>query len=443
MKRTSTPACGYSQDTEILTRDGWVAFPQLTYLSEVATRSPDGRFEWQYPERITCEQYDGPMVELQNRTINLLVGPECPILIRRPGAYLRKHPNAAGRDWHFRAAARFAAEPSAQWELPASSSWQGTPAGDFELPGVKADRPHPAHESAARWLQGYLTDEWTPSRQVIEAAKAAGFGHTALDEGRKLLGIPTRRVGGVYRGHGERSRWETGLPTRELVPGTGRYAPLRGYRSQMKDFCAFLGLFVAEGWVHATNETIHIAQFETSRHLPEISAILGATGLRWSYNHQGQKFTASHRALARWLRANAGHRARNKRIPGTIKNLPAPLLDTMLRGMMIGDGHWGREGQRRYTTTSRQLADDVQEVFQKTGVDSYIRMTTVAEMSKYNGTLAARDIYVVHERMTGSHWLPRAGWRDYSGSVVSVKVPNGIVYVRRNDRPAWCGAALN
>lgn len=79
MKRTSTPPCGYSGDTEILTRSGWTAFPQLTYMSEVATRSPDGRFEWQFPERITCQRYDGPMVWFQSRTTNLLVMPEHPV----------------------------------------------------------------------------------------------------------------------------------------------------------------------------------------------------------------------------------------------------------------------------------------------------------------------------------------------------------------------------
>lgn len=75
MKRTSTVPCGYSGDTEILTRDGWTKFPQLTYMSEVATRSAEGAFEWQYPERITCQPYEGEMVWFHGRSLDLLVTP--------------------------------------------------------------------------------------------------------------------------------------------------------------------------------------------------------------------------------------------------------------------------------------------------------------------------------------------------------------------------------
>lgn len=72
---------GFSADTEILTRrSGWVTFDRLTYLDEVATRSPEGEFLWQRPERITWERYDGDMVWFHSRTANLLTAPGTPIL---------------------------------------------------------------------------------------------------------------------------------------------------------------------------------------------------------------------------------------------------------------------------------------------------------------------------------------------------------------------------
>jgi len=77
----ATPACGFSADTEILTRhQGWVTLDQLTCLDEVATRSPDGRFEWQHPERITWERYDGEMVRFHGRSMDLMVTPDHPVL---------------------------------------------------------------------------------------------------------------------------------------------------------------------------------------------------------------------------------------------------------------------------------------------------------------------------------------------------------------------------
>jgi hypothetical protein len=89
MKATA-PACGYSADTEILTRHrGWVTFDQLTYMDEVATRSSGGLFEWQHPERINWSRYSGEMVWLHSRTLDLLVLPQHKILHMDRVRYMR------------------------------------------------------------------------------------------------------------------------------------------------------------------------------------------------------------------------------------------------------------------------------------------------------------------------------------------------------------------
>jgi hypothetical protein len=77
--QATTPR-GFSADTEILTRSGWVTFDRLTYLDEVATRSPDGEFLWEHPERITWERHDGEMIWFHSRTANLVTAPETPVL---------------------------------------------------------------------------------------------------------------------------------------------------------------------------------------------------------------------------------------------------------------------------------------------------------------------------------------------------------------------------
>jgi hypothetical protein len=75
-KATQAPACGYSADTEILTRhQGWVTFDQLTCFDEVATRSAEGLFEWQHPEQVSWQRYAGEMVRFYGRSMDLLVAP--------------------------------------------------------------------------------------------------------------------------------------------------------------------------------------------------------------------------------------------------------------------------------------------------------------------------------------------------------------------------------
>lgn len=80
MQRISLPSAGYSADTEILTRRGWVTFDQLTYLDQVATRSPQGEFGWEHPRSIRWQRCRGEMVSFRSRTTDLMVGPDTPIL---------------------------------------------------------------------------------------------------------------------------------------------------------------------------------------------------------------------------------------------------------------------------------------------------------------------------------------------------------------------------
>jgi hypothetical protein len=220
---------------------------------------------------------------------------------------------------------------------------------------------------------------------------------------------------------------------------------MRDLRVPMKAFCTFLGIFLAEGWVRADRNDVIVSQSSGSRHLGEIHQILAATGLHWDYDAQNGKFTTSHLTLARWLRENCGSRAWGKRVPREFLDLPLQLLGTLLHGMMLGDGHWSREEQRRYTTTSAQLADDMQEIFQKLGRDAWVRQQ---DLSPYGGgevehgraiRRTGRMQYVVHERMGDYHWLPKPKMTEYHGRVYCVTVPSGTVYVRRNGKAIWCG----
>ena len=436
MQTTKHAVAGFSADTEILTRDGWKSFPQLGDADQVATRSPDGWFEWHQLNTRQSYPFRGELVEFTNKTISLAVAPGHPMLVRR--RLLARQARAGIRtrwhEWHVRHAGYFGEHPGAVFEFTAGSRWTGSAPAEFVIPGQEADRPHRAHEEATKWLASYLTRDWTPSADVIGAYKAAGISEHAYIAARENLGIQKRRCGSTRSGKGV-SWWELSAPTRQHVPGSGPYRSLRELRIPMKAFCAFLGLFIAEGWVRYDRDEIQVAQFETSRHLPEIWQILNATGLKWNYLSSNKRFYTSHKGLAAWLRANTGRLAPGKRIPEGFLDFPPDHLELLSRGGMIGDGHWGPCQQRYYTTTSPLLADQVQELFQKIGVNAWIR-----PQDPVAGTMMKRRSYVVRERLRDVHILPSATLLPYDGQVYSVTVPNGIVYVRRLGRAMWSSA---
>lgn len=132
---------GYSADTEILTRrGGWVTFDQLTYMDEVATRSPDGRFEWQVPERIRWERYDGDMVWLHGRALDLLITPNHKMTWAPDNRY-RIHRDPASH--LLERSARIARARAATFMI-ATSTWDAPNLTEKVFPGVRRTKMGPA-----------------------------------------------------------------------------------------------------------------------------------------------------------------------------------------------------------------------------------------------------------------------------------------------------------
>lgn len=432
----------YSADTEILTKNGWKLFADLNSNDEVATRSENGSFEWQLPSAHLEYDFDGDMIEFSNRYIDLLVTPGHRMLVRRPEAYLRKQVSQDWGDWHIRIAKYFAENPKSAWEIPVSfTGWDGYGPAEFTLDPLECNRQEYLDIQAARWLNDYLADGPVKVTEIKSAARKQNISNRSLHSARQILAAPLTRVKGVRGGPYMWGSPSCSVP--ELPVLQYNYEP--GVRMGMKEFCAFLGIFLAEGSVSdrslggtRRDVVIQIAQSSKSRHLLEINQILANTGMNWNYDAKNGRFYATSARLGRWLKDNCGHGSSNKRIPVWVKNLPSECLDSLLRGMMIGDGNWRSLGQRWYSTSSEALANDVQEIFTKLGSDASIQIYHVEKYGKANWPQ-----YRVAERLEGrgAHLLPPAQKRPYKGKVYCVTVPNGVVYVRRNisKKAAICG----
>jgi hypothetical protein len=135
---TGVAVSGYSADTEILTRTrSWVAIDQLTYLDEVATRTPDGIFTWEHPVGITWRHYQGEMVAFRSQAVALLAAPATVV------PYLhRRQTKAAGKviaRWHEERDLRAADHVGRPVSLVATSTWApGRPAAEITLKAERA-----------------------------------------------------------------------------------------------------------------------------------------------------------------------------------------------------------------------------------------------------------------------------------------------------------------
>ena len=139
-----------------------------------------------------------------------------------------------------------------------------------------------------------------------------------------------------------------------------------------------------------------------------------------------------------WLTVNAGRKSHEKRIPALIKRLCRPQLAVFFDALMAGDGTMDTRATRKsgaYSTTSKQLADDVQEIAVKLGYRTKLRVEPP-------GTEGIREVFRVllskgaraggNGRTQAVRYAEHHSREAYTGKVYCFSVPTGVFVTRRN-----------
>jgi len=337
----------FSDDTEILTPNGWQLIKNVNIGEEVLGMNDGGEAEWQPVLKKQIYIHDGPMIHFDGKSLDLLVTPEHKVFVRRRS----------------------------------TSRIRGT-----------------------QQLRSYKTN-W----HTLEASKIVGkYNHEML-----------RKV-----------NWQ-GVDIDDCIT-------LGKYQFQTDTFLEFLGLYLGDGscYVNKRGYLIKIAAFK-ERELTVGHEILTKLGVRFRRTETGYQFFS--KPMYEILHP-LGH-APEKYIPAWVKNLPPHRLERVLYGLMNSDGNLETE---TYTTTSKRLADDVQEIIFKAGFAAIVRQVTDDSEHELKGKKfkSTRPAYKV--RLTRIHLDPKISPKthkevEYRGLVYDVTVPGHLIFVRRNGKPVWSG----
>lgn len=140
-----------------------------------------------------------------------------------------------------------------------------------------------------------------------------------------------------------------------------------------------------------------------------------------------------------------GHNCLEKRVPRYVQNLSARQIRIFLDAFLDGDGYVKRTSLVYYTS-SKGMADDLQEMILKTG--KHCCLTTrklegqVNDFGTHKGTSSC-DGYVISENSGGSEFSFHTHKQqniDYDGMVYCAEVPpNHLLFTRRNGYCMWSG----
>jgi len=379
----------YSEDTEILTENGWKHFYELNG-EKVATLNPQTHeIEYQTPVNFFEYDYKGKMFYQTGKSIDLLVTPNHNLYVswltnqgREYHEFTYLKPEAIGngqvRDSKTGRFVKGEEKTKGRLKFKRNGKWNCTIMDSFTLPSVSSP---------------VINQYGTVGERNAEGRKVP------IDDWLRLLGIflSEGSASAMMSKVGSRSN-QTGRKGTHYVISITQNDDEK--RKRIKDWIERVGKQVGFSvWEEKSNDHSKAVKFKS----------------RQVYEYLSQL-----------------KKAKEKYIPNPIKFLPSEKLRLLIASMGLGDGF------PEYSTSSKQLADDLQEIALKAGWGA-----TISESTSGCGT----KMYHISITTEGEELEPLChkegrGYVSYSGKVYCVEVPNHVVYVRRKGKACWCGNSV-
>lgn len=372
------PGC-YDEQTEILTIDGWKNYKQISMEDSFATINPETHeLEYQKPTDIVKKPYNGPMIKIKSNQVDLFVTPNHRMWV-------------AKRNIGDKGKKRF--------RIFAAADIYGK------------DRIY--FKKNAKWSGGYNKDQHY-------------FYIPAIVIDRK-----------VYR----YSKPAIQIPLEEWVK--------------------FYGLWLAEGYTtYYELKGLYVVglRMKNRQLIEEMADLLKKWGFQPNVTNDDNGMfgvNVDNKQLYTYL-ARFG-KSIDKFVDKDIKNVDPKYLKILLDYYLKGDGlHEADDSHLRCVTISEKLRDDIQEIALKIGWSANYSVGFVADAlhsqlvrcdgqelrmlrPTKNTTWVVTIIRAQNEPVVSKRHFDPYSIEQYGGTVWCPSVPNGIVYVRRNGIPCWCG----
>jgi DNA-directed RNA polymerase II subunit RPB2 len=225
----------------------------------------------------------------------------------------------------------------------------------------------------------------------------------------------------------------------------------------LQSFLVIFGIWMAEGWTSGQYVQYASHKQRVKLALDKHCKILGFELIktkdkkddillnRWSINDK--------QLLLFFKELSVG--AINKFLPDWVWNLSMKDSEILMDSMVLGDGHYMKNGTMRYDTSSEKLADDFQRLCLHSGysANKYLKYEAGHESycaprnEIFKSTVNAYRLTVIKSqnnplvnkfrKLNGDNGNDKL--INYTGKVYCCTVNSGIIYVRNNGIPVWCG----
>ena len=223
------------------------------------------------------------------------------------------------------------------------------------------------------------------------------------------------------------------------------YSPFKGYyekvypykKINMDTWLKFFAMFITEGSLYERDGVDKRRQTGRKEYLVRIAQVKFKDDFRkvmdempFNYYECKEEFIISNKQLFCYLKQFG--KSHDKFIPKEFLSLSKRQLNILYTYLKLGDGLTNTsDGNEKYFTASKKLADDVQELYMKLGYVSNI----------YKCTRDNFVWYIVSKQKSkiGKFNKEQINKKRYNDFVYCVTVDNGTLYTRRNGKASWGG----
>ena len=213
----------------------------------------------------------------------------------------------------------------------------------------------------------------------------------------------------------------------------------------------FLGFYLAEGWCN-TEYSVCLCQKDDYiiKFIKQLANLLDFSSITYpDIKDRTDVVSINSMQLNAHLR-KFGTSLLNKCVPQYVKNASSDLIRHFLDGYLSGDGYINKKGTKIYYTSSKQLADDLQELIFKVSGRAFVKIYTPEENQKTPGYVNGQLVQTKHNRYRVAEYVDNQAYLmirkedllevSYNGKVYCVDVePYHTIFTRRNGFCMWSG----
>lgn len=381
----------FDPETELLTLSGWVRVADVKVGTMLATLNrKTERLEYQPAIGTVARRHVGKMIKIKGRYIDLMVTPNHRLIA--------DHVNPP------RPERIVLAKDLTIWDrLRRTAKWEGIAPQTKSFPATII--PHGQGRGNLKRME---------SGNYRLAVSVRGNLKTAT------LALPEALA--------QRDEWLSAQSVREQAVSV-----------DANDWAEFLGWFVAEGHrTQLTDRSWHVVISQNPGEKQDrIIALLNR--LPWKFRMSGERqmvITSKQvfDALDDCYVPGTERGCYRKCVPGFIKDATPEVIERFVDAAIAGDG-WVQNGFRTYATTSRVLADGMQELFLKLCRSAAINVRNPPRCRlRGQPQFHVREIGYKHCLLRKADNTPIFNQVDYDGMVYCTTVENGTLVARRNGK---------